>query len=46
MSANDPLRTLLWLWIAEGAKPDRWDAIGAGFCLSGAAIILWGPRTG
>lgn len=35
---------LLWLWLAEGARPDRWDVTGAGMCLIGAAIILWGPR--
>jgi len=33
-----------WLWFAEGMKPDRWDTIGAAVCLTGAAIILWGPR--
>jgi small multidrug resistance family-3 protein len=35
---------LLWLWIAEQIRPDRWDMLGAAFCLGGAAIILWGPR--
>ena len=38
--------SLLWLWMAEGVRPDRWDAIGATVCLAGAALILWGPRTG
>jgi len=38
------LSALLWLWLAEGVRPDRWDLIGAGICLAGAAIILWGPR--
>ncbi len=36
---------LLWLWGAEGVKPDRWDLVGAIFCLLGAATILWGPRS-
>lgn len=36
---------LVWLWVAEGMKPDRWDALGAAVCLLGAAIILWGPRS-
>ena len=36
--------SLLWLWVIEAAKPDRWDVIGAGVCLGGAAIILFGPR--
>ena len=35
---------LLWLWAVEGARPDRWDVIGAAICLGGAAIILFGPR--
>ncbi len=35
---------ILWLWIVEGAKPDRWDLIGATVCLGGAAIILFAPR--
>jgi len=38
------LTALLWLWLAEGVRPDRWDLIGAAICLAGAAIILWGPR--
>ena len=36
---------LVWLWLAEGVRPDRWDLCGAGICLFGAAIILWGPRS-
>jgi len=41
------LSSLLWLWAVEGMRPDRWDIIGAVICLSGAAIILYGPgRTG
>ena len=35
---------LLWLWAVEGAKPDRWDLIGAAVCLLGAGLILYGPR--
>jgi small multidrug resistance family-3 protein len=36
--------SLLWLWLIEGARPDRWDVIGAAICLCGAALILFGPR--
>ncbi|MDB6453115.1 YnfA family protein [Falsirhodobacter sp. 20TX0035] len=36
--------SVLWLWLAEGARPDRWDLIGAAVCLCGAAIILFAPR--
>ncbi len=35
---------LFWLWLVEGARPDRWDVIGATVSLLGAAIILFGPR--
>lgn len=37
--------SLGWLWIVEGARPDRWDVVGASVCLVGAGIILFGPRT-
>lgn len=36
--------SLLWLWLVEGARPDRWDTLGGAICLAGAAIILYGPR--
>jgi small multidrug resistance family-3 protein len=38
------LSALLWLWGAEGVRPDRWDMIGVAFCLIGAAIILYAPH--
>ena len=36
--------SLLWLLVMERVVPDRWDIIGAGICLVGAGLILWGPR--
>jgi len=36
--------SLLWLWSVERIPPDRWDVLGSGLCLAGAAVILWGPR--
>jgi small multidrug resistance family-3 protein len=36
--------SLLWLWLAEGVRPDRWDVIGAIVCMAGASIILFSPR--
>ena len=36
--------SLVWLWSVEGARPDRWDLVGAVICLAGAAVILFGPR--
>ena len=37
--------SLLWLWIIEGVRPDRWDLLGAAICLVGACLILLGPRS-
>ncbi len=36
--------SLLWLWLVEETRPDRWDLLGVAVCLAGAALILWGPR--
>lgn len=36
--------SLLWLWMVEGVRPDRWDLAGAALCLIGAVIIIAGPR--
>lgn len=33
--------SLMWLWLAEGMRPDRWDLFGAGVCLIAMAIILF-----
>jgi small multidrug resistance family-3 protein len=35
---------ILWLWLAEGQKPDRWDLLGGAVCLVGMALIVLGPR--
>lgn len=35
---------VLWLWLAEGVRPDRWDLAGAALCLLGAAVIFFGPH--
>ena len=36
--------SLLWLWLAEGFRPDRWDLVGAAVSVTGAAIIMFAPR--
>ncbi len=36
--------SLVWLWAMENIRPDRWDLIGAGICLVGAAVIIAVPR--
>jgi len=36
--------SLVWLWLIEGLRPDRWDVAGAALCLTGATVIIAGPR--
>jgi small multidrug resistance family-3 protein len=36
--------SVLWLWLAEGQRPDRWDLAGSAVCLAGTALILLGRR--
>lgn len=36
--------SLIWLWVAEGIRPDRWDVAGAAICVVGASLILLAPR--
>jgi len=36
--------SILWLWMVEGVRPDRWDVAGAAMCLTGAAMIFAAPR--
>jgi len=36
--------SLVWLRYVEGARPDRWDLVGALVCITGALIILFGRR--
>lgn len=36
--------SLVWLWLAEGIRPNVTDLIGAGLCLFGAAIIIAGAK--
>lgn len=36
--------SLIWMAAVERTAPDRWDLIGGLICLTGAAVILFGPR--
>lgn len=36
--------SVLWMWLVEGQRPDRWDLAGGAICLVGTAIILIGRR--
>lgn len=35
---------VVWMWLVEGQKPDRWDVIGGAVALCGMALIVFGPR--
>lgn len=36
---------LLWLWLVDGQRPDRWDVIGGVVTITGMAIIAFGRGT-
>jgi small multidrug resistance family-3 protein len=36
--------SLVWLWLVEGQRPDRFDLVGAAICIIGAAVILLPQR--
>jgi small multidrug resistance family-3 protein len=36
--------SLLWLWLAEGHRPDIWDLVGGVVALLAVGIILFAPR--
>lgn len=38
------LMSLIWLWLAEGIRPNGWDLAGAGFAVLGTLLILFGAR--
>ena len=38
------LSSLLWLWLVEGVKPNRWDLSGVIISLVGTVIILFGSH--
>jgi small multidrug resistance family-3 protein len=35
---------LVWLWLIDGVRPDRWDLLGVTVTVLGMAIIFFGPR--
>ncbi|MDB5592635.1 YnfA family protein [Enterovirga sp.] len=38
--------SLLWLWLVEAFRPDRYDLLGGALSLLGAAVIILAPRAG
>jgi small multidrug resistance family-3 protein len=39
------LSALVWLWLAEGVRPDKWDLLGVTISLLGTIIILFSPHS-
>lgn len=37
--------SIVWMWLVEGQRPDRWDVAGLALCLIGSAVILLPQRT-
>jgi small multidrug resistance family-3 protein len=37
--------SVLWGWLIDKKTPDFYDWIGAGICLIGVSVMLWGPRS-
>ncbi len=35
---------VVWMWLVEQQRPDRWDLIGSGIAIVGMAVITFGPR--
>lgn len=36
--------SMVWMWLVEGQRPDRWDMAGLALCLIGSAVILMPSR--
>ena len=36
--------SLLWGWVLDGTRPDRFDIMGTLLCLCGVALIMYPPR--
>lgn len=37
---------LLWGWLVDHQRPDRYDLVGAGLALAGVAVMMYWPRGG
>jgi len=35
---------LVWGWLVDDVRPDRFDLLGAGLALAGVLIIMYAPR--
>jgi small multidrug resistance family-3 protein len=37
--------SLVWGWVFDGFRPDRYDLLGGSICLAGMAVIMYAPRS-
>src|SRR4051812_39784640 len=35
---------VIWLWLIDGVRPDRYDLAGAALAMSGMALMAFAPR--
>lgn len=35
---------LVWLWLVDAQRPDRWDVLGAAVAIAGMCIIAFAPH--
>jgi small multidrug resistance family-3 protein len=35
---------VVWGWLVDGQRPDRWDILGAGVAIAGMLIVAFAPR--
>lgn len=38
------IASMLWGMVMDGFRLDRYDLVGAGICLVGITVIMYGPR--
>jgi small multidrug resistance family-3 protein len=38
------LSSLIWLWMIEGVRPDKWDLLGVAISVIGTIVILFGTH--
>lgn len=36
--------SLVWGWLLDGDRPDRFDALGAAMALAGVSVMMYSPR--
>lgn len=36
---------ILWLWIVDGIRPDRWDLMGGTIAILGMFVIMFAPKS-